>query len=257
MRIAAVYDIHGNLPALEAVLTDIGREDVDMVVVGGDVVPGPMPKEVISKLLSLSIPVRFIHGNGERDVLAWRDHVVPSRVPERFHEALRWTAEKLPEETVKELRGWPSTIRIDTCRAGTALFCHATPRSDNELFTRITPEALLKPIFDAAGVRLVVCGHTHMQFDRMIGNVRVLNAGSVGMPFGEPGAYWLLLGDTPAPRRTPYDYDAANRLISETGYPQASAYDLSRPPSADDMLAAFEAANHENRTDSPNRGVDP
>jgi len=242
MRIAALYDIHGNLPALEAVLADIRFENADLVIVGGDVVPGPMPAEVIATLLGLSTPVRFLCGNGERDVLSICDGVVPERVPERYRDTLRWTAEKLPKEFVREFRSWPSTITIDTVGAGPALFCHATPRSDNELFTSISPEERLKPVFESAGVGLVVCGHTHMPFDRMIGDVRVLNAGSVGMPFGEPGAYWLLLGDTPKLHRTPYDYAAANRLLRGTGYPHTSEYDLANPPPTEKMLGAFEAA---------------
>jgi hypothetical protein len=85
------------------------------------------------------------------------------------------------------------SLRVEIDDLGPVLFCHATPRDDNEIFTRLTPEEILLPIFEGQDARLIVCGHTHMQFDRMIGKVRVLNAGSVGMPFGEPGAYWLLL----------------------------------------------------------------
>jgi hypothetical protein len=104
------------------------------------------------------------------------------------------------------------------------LFCHATPRSDTELFTRLTPEERLVPAFEGLDVALVVCGHTHMQFDRTIGTTRVHNAGSVGMPYGEPGAYWLLLGPTVQCRRTDYDRKQAAARIRATGYPQAEDF---------------------------------
>jgi predicted phosphodiesterase len=101
------------------------------------------------------------------------------------------------------------------------LFCHATPRNENECFTRLTAEDRLLPIFQGLDVSVVICGHTHMQFDRMVGAVRVVNAGSVGMPFGEPGADWLLLGPGVQLRHTCYDLPAAARRILATPYPQA------------------------------------
>jgi hypothetical protein len=70
MRVAALYDIHGNLPALEAVLQDIRQADVDQIVVGGDVVPGPTPRETLKRLLELDLPTHFVYGNGERAILA-------------------------------------------------------------------------------------------------------------------------------------------------------------------------------------------
>src|SRR6266705_1113582 len=208
MRVAALYDIHANLPALQAVMDDIHRAEVDHVVVGGDVLPGPMPRETLSCLLDLSIPVRFIYGNGEVAVLeqiAGRD---PAAVPEQYRPIIRWNAQQLDSEQQRIVASWPKTLRIDLADLGQILFCHATPRSENEIFTRSTPEERLGPVFADTGASLVVCGHTHMQFDRTVGKVRIVNAGSVGMPFGEPGAYWLLLGANVELRRTTYDVDA-------------------------------------------------
>src|SRR6187549_3834664 len=194
MRIAALYDIHGNLPALEAVLEDIRHAEVDQVVVGGDVFPGPMPRETLACLLSLDVPVQFIQGNGDRVVRAQMAGTESSEVPEQFRETVRWNAQQLQPENEQVLASWPLTLRVPIGGLGEVLFCHATPRNDTEIFTRLTPEDRLLPIFEGLGAALVVCGHTHMQFDRTVGSVRVVNAGSVGMPFQEPGAYWLLLG---------------------------------------------------------------
>jgi predicted phosphodiesterase len=236
-RVAALYDIHGNLPALEAVLRDVRAAGVEHLVIGGDVLPGPMPGELLARLLDLDIPVQFIQGNGDREVIA-----PTGAVPEAYLSSMRWNAEQLNAEDLHRIAGWPLTQRVRIDSIGEVLFCHATPRNDVEIFTRLTSDTPLLPIFGALGVPLAVCGHTHMQFDRMIGTVRVVNAGSVGMPFGEPGAYWLLLGPDVQLRRTPYDLQAAAERIRATNYPTAGEFAaryVLQPPSEHDMLAAF------------------
>jgi putative phosphoesterase len=242
MRVAAIYDIHGNLPALEAVLQDICQAGVDRIVVGGDVLPGPMPCETLTFLGSLDIPVQFIQGNGDREVLAQRAGMESGTLPEQVREVMRWTARQLQPEHERWLASWPATLRIEIGGLGEVLFCHATPRNDTEIFTRITPEESLLPVFGGLDTPLVICGHTHMQFDRRIGGVRVVNAGSVGMPFGEPGADWLLLGPDVELRHTPYDLAEAAERIRGTEYPQArefAANNVLRPPSERDMLERF------------------
>ena len=122
------------------------------------------------------------------------------------------------------------------------LFCHATPRNENEIFTRLTTEDRLSPIFEGLNVTVVVCGHTHMQFERMIGNIRVVNAGSIGMPFGEPGADWLLLDEGIQLRHTSYELNTAADRIRQSGYPEADdfvARYLFNPPTEKEMLEAF------------------
>jgi putative phosphoesterase len=242
MRLAALYDIHGNLPALEAVLQDIRQADVDQVVVGGDVLPGPMPRETIACLLDLDIPVQFIQGNGDREVLAQKAGKDTDAVPEQFREVIRWNAQQLGPEQARLLGTWLKTTRIEVRGLGEVLFCHATPRNDTEVFTRLTPEERLLPVFAGLDVAVVVCGHTHMQFDRTIGTIRIVNAGSVGMPFGEPGAYWLLLGPDVQLRHTPYDLAKAAARIRDTMYPQAqdfAARYVLQPPSETEMLEVF------------------
>jgi predicted phosphodiesterase len=245
MRVAALYDIHGNLPALEAVLRDVRRAAVDLVVVGGDVLPGPMPRETIARLRGLDVPVRFIHGNGDRVTLALRRGTETDAIPESYRESMRWVARQLQPEDEELLAGWPATLRLGIPGPGEVLFCHATPRNDTEIFTRLTPEDRLLPVFEGVDASLVVCGHTHMQFDRRVGGTRVVNAGSVGMPFQEPGAYWLLLGPDVELRYTPYDLAQAAERIRGTQYPKAEEFAarfVLEPPSEEETLKAYARA---------------
>jgi putative phosphoesterase len=244
MRVAALYDIHGNLPALEAVLEDVRAAGVDEVVVGGDVLPGPMSRDVLARLLDLDVPVQFIRGNCEVAALAemaGRN----SGIPEAFREAMRWSALELDPDQQRLMASWPKTLSLDVDGLGRVLFCHGTPRDENECFTRATAEERLLPIFEGLDAAIVVCGHTHMQFDRAVGRTRVVNAGSVGMPFGEPGGYWLLLGPDLQLRRTAYDLAAAAARIGQTSYPQAASFaaqNVLQPPSETAMLDVFSKA---------------
>lgn len=243
MRVAALYDIHGNLPALEAVLREVRDAAVDEIVVGGDVIPGPMPRATVEAVLALDRPARFLRGNGERETLALRRGEVPTTVPEAFHDLLRWTGAELSDEHAVTLEAWPETVRLAIPGLGDVLFCHATPRNDHDIFTARTPESALLPLFEPTGADVVVCGHTHMQDDRRVGSVRVVNAGSVGMPFGAPGAYWLLLEPgLVEPRHTRFDLGAAADRIRATTYPQAADFargNVLEPPSEADMLELF------------------
>jgi putative phosphoesterase len=243
MRLAALYDIHGNLPALEAVLAAVRQAGADAVVVGGDVLPGPLPRECLGCLAAFELPVHYLRGNGDRVVCAERrGEDVSAEVPAAFREVIRWSATTLTDRDADQLAAWPATLSFHARGMGEVLFCHATPRSDVELFTRLTAEERLFDIFEGVAASIVVCGHTHMQFDRTVRGTRVVNAGSVGMPFGDPGAYWLLLGPDVAPQHTRYDLDAAAARIRASAYPQAEAFaagNVLRPPSETDMLKVF------------------
>src|SRR5262245_4658883 len=222
MRVAALYDIHGNLPALDAVLDEVRQARVDRIVVGGDVLPGPMPRDTLTRLLDLDIPTEFIDGNGDRIVRLQMRGTESSEVPEPFRDMIRWTADQLRPEDEALLASWPLTRTLTIAGVGEVLFCHATPRNDTEIFTRRTPEDRLAPVFADVSAAMVVCGHTHMQFDRTVGKLRIVNAGSVGMPFQQPaGAFWLLLGPEVQLRRTEYDFNGAAARIRQTGFPQA------------------------------------
>lgn len=241
-RVAALYDVHGNLPALEAVLDELRREDVDQIVIGGDVFPGPMAIEAFARVRSLEQPTEFIFGNCEAALLTACEGRDPGRMPESAKMSMRWCAAQISASDEHVLRSWPRTLTENIEGLGEVLFCHGTPRNENEIFTRLTPESAVLPAFAGVEAGVVVCGHTHMQFDRRIGNVRVLNAGSVGMPFGKTGADWLLLGPGVELRHTDYDLPRAAARVRGTAYPEAeefaAKYVLSSPSEAS-MLELF------------------
>jgi predicted phosphodiesterase len=243
MRVAALFDIHSNAPALDVVLEEVRRAGVDRIVVGGDVLPGPMPHETLVRLQRLEIPVDYIYGNGEIAVLEQIAGRVPEKVPERYRPTIAWTAGQMTPDDRRLVARWPKTCALTIDPLGEVLFCHATPQNENDIFTKLTPEERLLPVFQGLTASVVVCGHTHMQFDRTVGPVRVVNAGSVGMPFGPPGADWLLLGPDIELRHTDYDLNDAARQIRATMYPWddgdfADRYIL-KPPTEQEMLTLY------------------
>ena len=188
--IAALYDIHGNLAALEAVLAEV--PDDATILAGGDVVAGGSnPAETLERLRALGDRVVWIRGNADREL----DPNEPGLAPPG---ALDATRAALSQEQIGFLLANPPTVQI-----GDVLYCHASPRNDVDIFTERTPEERIAFLFDGLDVPTVVCGHTHSQYERTVAGVRVVNAGSIGMPYEEePGAYWLL---DLVHRRTPYD----------------------------------------------------
>ena len=257
MRVAVLNDIHANLPALDAVLAELGDQRIDRIVLGGDVLPGPMPGDTLERLHAIGVPVSAIYGNGELAVLAQLDAADPTAVtywgttsgaplPEKYREWIRWTARQLRPDEADTIRHWPKTLRLHIDGIGDALFCHGTPTSETDVFTRLTPEDVLLPLFKDLGASLVVCGHTHMQFDRMIGATRVVNAGSVGSPFGRTGADWLLLGPDVELRHTSYDLEACAAVIRTSTFPGAHEFaemNVLNPPAEAAMLEAFTRAS--------------
>jgi putative phosphoesterase len=181
LRVAALYDVHGNVPALDAVLAEV---DADVVVVGGDFLAGPWPQETFERLRALGGDVRFIRGNADREIVEEKQGLAPPEVME-------FVRARLSPDAFAFLRELPLTVSV-----GELLFCHATPRNDEEILTRISPDERWRAALDGVDAAVVVCGHTHIQFDRRIDDIRVVNAGSIGMPYEhQPGAYWALLDD--------------------------------------------------------------
>jgi len=244
MKIAALYDIHGNLPALQAVLAEIEQVHPDLILVGGDVVSGPMPRAVLERLLEFGERVHFIRGNSDREVVTAFDGLpLDPGLPEHVREVMLWTAKQLMRRHRDFLAQLPEQAVLDVDGLVDVLFCHGSPRSDEEIVTAATPEARLREILAGVKQNVVVCGHTHMQFDLHAGNVRIVNAGSVGMPYGEPGAYWLLLGPNIEFRHTLYDLEQAAAAIRVSGYPLAEDFadnNVLKPATAAEATEVFE-----------------
>jgi predicted phosphodiesterase len=243
MRVAALYDIHGNLPALDAVLADVAREPVDAVVVGGDVAGGPMPAEVLERLAALEIPAHWIEGNGEREMLALEGADPAGLDPYPAIEA--WAVARLDDAQKARLRGLPPTVTLDVDGLGPVLFCHGSPRSDEEFITPFTPDERLAEMLDGVAEATVAGGHTHRQLDRAVNGIRMVNAGSIGMPYeGIAGAFWALLGPRVELRRTDYDVAAAAEAIRATGMPHADEtylrQTLLEPVAPDEVSRFFE-----------------
>jgi putative phosphoesterase len=190
VTVAALYDIHGDLTALEAVLAEV--PDDATIVVGGDICAGgEQPSDTLSLLRRLGDRVVWLRGNADRELHPGEEGLAPAEVVEEARS-------RLSEEEIEFLYGLPRTQRI-----GDVLYCHASPRNDVDIFTERTPEERIAYLFDGLDVSTVVCGHTHTQYERRVGGIRVINAGSVGMAYeDEPGAYWLL---DLVHRRTPYE----------------------------------------------------
>jgi putative phosphoesterase len=186
MRVAALYDIHGNLPALDAVLA---VADADEIVIGGDIVLGGASRETLDRVMALGPNVHVIRGNCDRLVVeAFDGRPGPSRLPSAVQDSIVATAKQLDQRHRDYLAALPETLVLHSVH-----FCHATPRDDDEIFAVDTPSDIVRLMFAGVTQPLAVCGHTHVQFDRLVDRLRIVNAGSVGMPLGPAGAYWLLL----------------------------------------------------------------
>jgi putative phosphoesterase len=227
--VAALYDVHGNLHALEAVLAEVEREAVDTIVFGGDIASGPMPRETVDLVCSLENAV-FVRGNADR-----LDS--PAMSPE-WDEARRWVEAQLDDEQIDWLANLDFSAVIDD-----TLYVHANPRDVDTVITQRTTDERLAELLEGVEQGRLVIGHVHMQMDRMSGSIRVVNAGSVGMPYEEqPGAYWAILEDDLEFRRTEYDLQRAAAAIRATGHPLAeglAAENVIQVPTPEEALAAF------------------
>jgi predicted phosphodiesterase len=219
VNVLALYDIHGNLDALEAVLRDPGASEAEAIVIGGDAVPGPFSAECLVLLQGHELPVHWVRGNGEREVAeaASRGTVaetVPAGDLAQLTAAI--TAEALGGEAAAWLGALPTTLELDG-----VLYCHASPRRDDEMLTRISSAERWSAALGDVRHAVVVGGHTHQQDDRLVDSVRFVNAGSVGLPYeGDPHARWAWISDgVPDLRRTEYDGAAAGRRMLAAGWP--------------------------------------
>jgi putative phosphoesterase len=222
VRIAALYDVHGMVQALDAVLAEPDVESADTIVIGGDVAAGPFPRQALERLRALGERALWVRGNADRELNGW-------------------AREQLADEGAAFLRDLPGGQVL-----GRVLFCHATPRSDEELLTAISPEEAWLEAFADVDADLVVAGHTHMQLDRMVGEVRFVNAGSVGMPYeDEVAAFWTLIdSDEVVFRKTAFDVERAAAEIGASGWPGAEEFvaeNLLVAPSRAEATQVFES----------------
>jgi predicted phosphodiesterase len=229
-RVAALYDVHGNLPALEAVLGEVDAERVDAIICGGDVLFGPYQSECLALLEERG--AGFLTGNCEREVLAGGD------------ETNAWMAARLSERDRRLVGAWPDHVELDVDGLGRVFFCHASPRSDTESLTFLTPAAAVAEALHGVDADVVVIGHTHQQFDRRFGRVRLVNAGSVGLPYeGRAGAFWLLLGPDVDLHGTEYDVAASVSRLRAAGMPGLDDMlpeSLLQPAPHEEIAAYFE-----------------
>ncbi|HWG56478.1 MAG TPA: metallophosphoesterase family protein [Gaiellaceae bacterium] len=226
MRVAALCDVHGNLPALEAVLAEVAALDVDTIVCGGDAVAGPFPLECLERLRAAGAV--FVRGNADRPT---------PRAPDGTWE---FVLGRIGEANAAFLAEQPIAVSVDG-----VLYCHGSPRDDDEILTKVSPDERFRDALAGVRERVVVGGHTHVQFDRVVDGVRFVNAGSVGIPYeGRRGAFWALLdGGEVEFRRTPYAVDAAAALVRTSEYPAAEqiAGWLLEPEDPDEVSAYFES----------------
>jgi predicted phosphodiesterase len=211
MRVAVLSDIHGHLPALEAVLAEVERAAVDRIVLTGDIASGPMPVPTLHRLLELGDRAVWVRGNGERELVDVPDDPPDPVVP--------WAAAQLTADLRSHLAGLPLTVTLDIDGLGPTLFCHATPRDDEEVALVDSSLQRWAEVLAGRPERTVVLGHTHMPFVRLADRRLVVNPGSVGMPYGRGGAHWALLGPGVELRETGYDTAAACATLAAHGYP--------------------------------------
>lgn len=247
MRVAALYDIHGNDAALAAVLAEIEGLGVDLIVVGGDVAGGPFPCETVDAVRALGDRALTIRGNGERELVEARLRLDAGTAridpDDTWSSRTHWAAGVLDQARLEWMAELPPLASVEVDGLGEVLFCHASPRSDEEILTPLSPASRIAPMLAGVAQRTVVLGHTHVQFDRQVSQTRVVNAGSVGMPYeGYAAAFWALLGPDVELRRTRYDVTVTSARIRESGIPDPEEYaeGLAHPPGADEANEFFE-----------------
>ncbi|WP_256107096.1 metallophosphoesterase [Streptomyces sp. ODS05-4] len=218
--VAVISDIHGVLPALEAVLGEPDLQAADLVVVTGDHAAGPQPVQTLDRLAELGDRALLVRGNSDRDLVDLARGAYPD--PAGAWEIDRWAAGQLTPEHVELLAGLPHPVTVDVDGFGPVVFCHGTPRDDDEVVLVDTRLERWAEVFADLPdeVRTVVCGHTHMPFVRLVDQRLVVNSGSVGMPYGRAGASWALLRDGQVQlRHVPLDLDSAvERVAAESAF---------------------------------------
>jgi predicted phosphodiesterase len=234
-KIAILSDIHGNLPALEAVLTEIVAEGIERVVCLGDVATlGPQPREVLARLRALGCPV--VMGNTDAILLAPQDDEEAPSDHWRNEDFDRWCAAQLTPDDLAYLRTFQPTISLPLSEDMMLLCYHGSPRSYDERISAETADSALHEMLAATPARIYAGGHTHQQLLRRYRDALVLNPGAVG--FAKDAIPPATLVRNPAwaeyaviasdrvrldvsLRRAPFDLDALFAAFDATGIPRA------------------------------------
>lgn len=234
MRVAALADVHGNAPALAAVLEEVERERPDLIVFCGDLTWGSLVQETLALVRAIDVPTRFVRGNADRAVLELAAGGTAEPTPRE-----RWMVQQHGTRDLALLGEFEALLTVEIDGLGPTCFAHGSPRSDEECVTVRTPDSRVRELSAGVDAACVVTGHTHMQYEREAAGLRLVNPGSVGLPYEtEPGAYWALLGPDVALRRTAYDVDAAIARMRATGDPRVEdiAALMLDPPAQDEVI---------------------
>jgi predicted phosphodiesterase len=222
--VAVLSDIHGVLPALDAVLAEPAVRDAERIVLTGDIAAGPQPVAVLDRLLGLGDRVTWVRGNTDRELV----NLARGLVEEAPDPIEPWAARQLSADHVDWLARLPYPVTLDVDGFGPVVFCHATPRDDEEVVVVDSRLERWAEVLDGlpGAVMTVVCGHTHMPFTRLANRRQIINPGSVGMPYGRQGAHWALLADgAVSMRRSAYDPVAACALVTaQSSYPDVAEW---------------------------------
>lgn len=235
-RVAVLSDVHANVPALAAVLAEVDDWRPDLVVFCGDLTWGAQPLRTIDLVTALGGKAVFLRGNAERAILGF---AAGTREATRPRE--RWMLAQHPPGALRLLAGFAFSAVVEIAGLGPVRFCHGSPRSDTEIVTPGTPAERFAALSAGIDERVLVTGHSHIQFDRVVAGRRSINPGSVGLPYhhGEPGtAYWATLGPDVTLRRTRYPLDEELRAGPAAGDPSAEgiAAMLTRPPTPEEII---------------------
>lgn len=233
MRVALLADIHGNLPALDTVLSDLSRETIDQIICLGDVaIFGPQPRAALARVRSLDCPV--VMGNTDAWVLNPSPHPVPDEESAYFNALELWGAEQLAAEDRDFIRTFQSTVHLELGDGATLLGYHGSPDSFNDRIVATTPDDELAAMFAGQRATIMAGGHTHTPLVRRYQESLIVNPGSVGLPwvkFAGSNVYpaWaeyaIIIVDEGRVgvelRRTAYDLSALRTAVFESGMPHS------------------------------------
>ena len=238
MRVAALADVHGNGPALAAVLGEVEWEAPDLVVFCGDLTWGSLPQETLALVRGLEIHARFVRGDAERALLELRNGEIESPTDRE-----RWMLAQHLEEDLALLGTFEPTVLVEIDGVAATCFSHGSPRSDEECVTERTPPERVREFMEGVDASVVVTAHVHVSYERTVDGARLVGPGSVGLPYeGRSGAYWALVGPGVELRRTEYDVQTAVSRMRDTDDPRADEITemMLSPPSRDDAITDAE-----------------